>query len=78
MFNNKPLLGALALVLSLMVLILLLPALHDIFHVVPLRYEQWLWVIGLSLMPLPFVEAVKLLVRMWGGRGDIPKASTLQ
>ncbi len=64
MFSNKLLLGALAIVLSLMVMVLEIPSLHGIFHVVPLNSVQWLWVIGLSIAPLPLVEAIKLAVRI--------------
>ncbi len=58
MFKNKLLWGALAIVMLLMVIVLEIPHLHDIFHLAPLTQAQWLWIIGLSLAPLPIVELV--------------------
>ncbi len=65
MFSNKMLLGALAIVLLLMLIVLELPFLHDIFHLTPLDRTQWLWVGALSLAPLPIVEAIKVLSRIF-------------
>ncbi len=64
LFSNKPLLGALALGLLLMLAILCFPPLHGVFRVVPLEVGQWLWVAGLSLLPLPIVELAKLGARL--------------
>ncbi len=63
LFSNLWLWAALAVVITLMIVVLEIPALHDIFHLAPLTGRQWLWVIGLSLAPLPIVELVKLLAR---------------
>lgn len=63
-FSNKQLLGAIAIVVGLMLIVLEVPALHDIFHLTTLTTEQWLWVVGLSLAPLPIVEIVKGFRRM--------------
>ncbi len=63
MFGNKYLLGAIAIVIGLMLIVIEIPALHDIFHLAPLTQQQWLWVIGLSLAPLPLVELVKGMIR---------------
>lgn len=62
MFKNKLLWGALAIVMLLMLVVLEVPHLHDIFHLAPLTQIQWLWVIGLSLAPLPIVELVKAVI----------------
>ena len=68
MFNNKLLLGALAAVLALMLAVLEIPALHDIFHLAPLSPQQWLWVLCLSIMPLPLLETVKIVLRIRQGK----------
>ena len=64
MFKNKLLLGALAIVLLLMVVVLEIPHLHDVFHLAPLNQVQWMWIVGLSLAPLPIVEMVKGVLRL--------------
>lgn len=64
MFSNKLLLGALAIVIGLMLIVLEIPALHDIFHLASLSQEQWLWVLGLSFAPLLIVEVVKGIARL--------------
>jgi Ca2+-transporting ATPase len=66
MFSNRLLLGALAIVLVLMLIVLEIPTLHDFFHLAPLGAGQWLWVVVLSLAPLPIVEAVKCVLRRKG------------
>ncbi len=63
-FSNKYLLGAIVIVASLMLIVLEVPALHDIFHLTTLTKEQWIWVIGLALMPFPIVETVKGIKRL--------------
>ena len=68
MFGNGYLLGALAIVLLLMLVVLEVPALHDIFHLAELTSQQWLWVVTLSLAPLPIVEAVKAVSRIFSGK----------
>ena len=64
MFNNKYLLGAVAVVAALMLVVLLIPGLEVVFHTVPLTGTQWWWVVGLSLAPIAFTEIGKLL-RKW-------------
>lgn len=63
MFSNKILLGALAITMGLMLLVIEVPFLRDIFSLVALNATQWIWVVCLSLVPLPLVEGVKLLAR---------------
>ncbi len=63
MFSNKYLIGAIMFVAMLMLLVLELPALHEVFHLTTLTSIQWLWVIGLSLAPLPIVELIKCVLR---------------
>lgn len=64
MFKNKLLLGALAIVLSLMIIVIEVPHLHDIFHLAPLTQAQWIWVVALSIAPLPILEIVKGVLRL--------------
>lgn len=64
MFKNKMLLGALAIVMLLMIGVLEIPHLHDIFHLAPLNQMQWIWIVVLSIAPLPIVELVKGVLRL--------------
>lgn len=70
-FTNKWLWGALLLVIALMIIVLEVPYLHDIFHLAHLSYAQWIWVVCLSLAPLPIVEIVKLLWCVRNKSGNI-------
>ena len=63
MFTNKYLWGVLVIVLAMMLVVLEVPALHEIFHVTHLTHTQWLWVAGLSIAPLPIMEIVKAAER---------------
>lgn len=63
MFSNKYLLGAMGLVLGLMIAVLEIPAFEQIFRVSNLDLTQWLWVVGLSIAPLPITEIVKFFLR---------------
>lgn len=71
MFTNKWLWGALVLVIALMIVVLEVPYLHDIFHLAHLSSAQWIWVVCLSLAPLPIVEIVKLVWRVRNKSADI-------
>ena len=64
MFKNKMLLGALAIVILLMVIVLEVPHLHDLFHLTTLDSAQWWWIAGLSVAPLPIMEVVKGIIRL--------------
>jgi Ca2+-transporting ATPase len=65
MFNNRMLLGALAIVFLMIFVVIEVPQLHDIFHLAPLSQAQWWWVAGLSIAPLPIIEAVKGITRLF-------------
>ena len=65
MFNNKWLLLALAAVLGMMLIVLLVPGLHGIFHLAPIDTIHWLWIIGLSFAPLVIVEFTKAVLRLF-------------
>ena len=64
--SNKMLLGAVCLSAGLMLIVAFVPVLHDIFHVAHLSKMQWLWVVGLSFIPLVVVELVKGIYRLVG------------
>lgn len=59
-FKNKWLVLATIANLLMMLAVLFIPFLSDIFKLVPLDFNHWLVVIGLSLVPLPLVELMKL------------------
>jgi Ca2+-transporting ATPase len=63
MFNNGWLWGALAVVSAMMWVVLEVPALKPIFHISNLARAEWLWVLGLSLVPLVVTEVAKLIAR---------------
>lgn len=65
MFNNKILLGALAIVFLMMIVVIEVPVLHDIFHLAPLSKTHWYWIAGLSIAPLPIVEIIKAISRIF-------------
>lgn len=60
-FNNKYLIGAGAISLLLMLVVLNVPVIMDVFNIQPLTQYQVLVVAGLSLMPLVIVELFKIL-----------------
>jgi Ca2+-transporting ATPase len=64
MFANRMLLGALVIVFLMMFAVIEIPRLHDIFHLAPLSQMHWWWVAGLSIAPLPIIEAVKGVMRL--------------
>lgn len=71
MFKNTALLGALAIVMALMLIVMGLPSLREVFSLAPLNAMQWLWIVLLSLAPLPLVEVVKGLIRKKGKAADM-------
>ena len=62
-FSNRMLLGAIAASSALMFIVLEIPYLHDLFHISHLTDAQWIWVIVLSLAPIPIIEFAKLTDR---------------
>lgn len=69
-FTNRYLLGALLLSVTLQVSVITLPFLNDMFRVVPLSFEQWLIIIGFSLLIIPLVELVKMVSRLKNKSGS--------
>lgn len=61
LWENKSLLGAIFLSTLLLLLVLLIPGVMRIFGVVAMDSTHWLYVVGLSLLPIGVVELMKLL-----------------
>ncbi len=59
--NNLALIGANAIAAALMFAILLIPGVMKIFGIVPMDDVHWIYIFGLSLVPIVVVEIVKLL-----------------
>ena len=57
--ENKYLLGAFLLGTILQIGVVIIPSLAQIFDVVPLNGVQWLYTIGISLLPIPIMELQK-------------------
>ena len=62
--SNRPMLGAFAVSLLLMLAVLLVPGVQGVFSVVAMSARAWGLVVGLSLVPLPVMELAKLLRRL--------------
>ena len=60
-FSNRSLIGALALSLTLQMMVVLLPPLRSVFNTVPLSSSAWVLVVTLSMIPLIIGESVKLI-----------------
>ncbi|SHK05589.1 cation-translocating P-type ATPase [Hespellia stercorisuis] len=58
-FNNSYLIGAFLVGFLLITAVLMIPALHGIFKVVPLNFEQLMIVYGLALANLPIIQIMK-------------------
>jgi Ca2+-transporting ATPase len=61
LFSNRPLVGALALSVTLQLAVVLLPPLQPIFNTVPLTNNEWDLVLMLSLSPLVIGEVIKAI-----------------
>ncbi len=61
LFENKYLLGAFLLGTILQVGVVIIPPVANIFKLVPLTNMQWLYTIGISILPLVIMEAQKKL-----------------
>ncbi|MDL2222484.1 calcium-translocating P-type ATPase, PMCA-type [Bacteroidales bacterium OttesenSCG-928-M11] len=68
-FTNKVLLLAIAISAGLMMMVIEIPYLHDLFHIANLSSSQWLWVVLLSIAPLPIIESAKLIIRLFDKNG---------
>jgi Ca2+-transporting ATPase len=63
-FSNTFLLGAIAVSVGLMLIVLEIPYLHDLFRISHLTNAQWIWVVALSIAPIPIIEITKLIGRL--------------
>ncbi len=63
-FKNKFLVGSVVLGVVLQILLVSVPALHDIFHLSYLSSENWIYVIGLAVIPSAIHEIHKQLKRV--------------
>ena len=62
-FSNKYLVGALVIGIGLQLLVLNFTPLQQAFRLQPLAAIDWVWVIGLGLIPLAVNELVKVVIR---------------
>ena len=60
--SNPWMIGAFFTSLALQLAVLLIPPLQEIFSLVPLSCEQWLWVLALSFIPAVLVEIRKWVI----------------
>lgn len=61
LFENKYLLGSFVLGILIQGIVVVIPALANIFEVVPLNLTQWIITIAISLLPIPVIELQKKL-----------------
>ena len=61
LFENKYLIGAFILGVLLQAIVVMVPAFAGVFKLVPLNGTQWLYTIGISILPLVIIEAQKKL-----------------
>ena len=59
LFNNKYLIGAFILGAVLQIGVVLIPGVANIFKLVPLNSIQWLYTIGISILPIFIMEIQK-------------------
>ena len=68
--ENKYLIGAFILGTLLQVVVVMVPAFASVFSLVSLTGTQWLYTLGISILPVIIIEAQKLLdSRLKAGRG---------
>lgn len=68
--ENKYLIGAFILGTLLQVVVVMVPAFASVFSLVSLTGTQWLYTLGISILPIIIIEAQKLLdSRLKDGRG---------
>lgn len=59
LFKNIYLIGAFVLGVVLQVSVVLIPTIAKIFNVIPLNKMQWIYTIGISILPIILVELQK-------------------
>ncbi len=58
-FNNKFLIGSFVIGTLLQILVVFIPAIANIFSLVPLSQEQWMYTLMISILPIPILEMQK-------------------
>ena len=58
-FNNKYLIGSFALGVFVQIIVVIIPALANIFSLVQLNSTQWMYTILISFLPIPIMELQK-------------------
>lgn len=64
-FKNRYLIGAVVVGLVLQIALVYVPVFSDWFHLRPLVWQEWLFVIGLSVIPVAVNEFVKAMKRIF-------------
>ena len=59
LFKNRLLIGSFLLGILIQVAIVYIPAFNDWFHVIPLTWDDWLFILGLSVLPVVLNEVIK-------------------
>ncbi len=60
-FENKYLLGAFILGTIMQVIVVTVPSFTSVFKLVPLNKTQWLYTLGISVLPIIIIELQKKL-----------------
>lgn len=58
-FENKYLIGSFLLGLLMQIIVVIIPGLAKIFKLVPLNSIQWLYTLGISVLPLIIIQFQK-------------------
>ena len=61
LFENKYLIGAFVLGALLQIVVVMVPVFANVFGLVPLTGTQWIYTLGISILPLIIMEAQKKL-----------------
>ena len=59
MFENKYLIGAFILGTLMQVIVVIIPNFAEVFKLVPLTNTQWLYTLGISVLPLIIIQFQK-------------------
>ena len=66
--ENKFLIGSFILGIFVQTIVVVVPALADVFKLVPLNQTQWLITLGISILPIPIMELQKKVNEMKFGK----------
>lgn len=67
-FENKYLLGAFILGIFMQIIVVIIPSFADVFKLVPLNQTQWLYTLGISVLPLIIVQLQKKINEIKSGK----------